>query len=209
MDNVTAAQRYRGQLCGDYKARRGFAPTVKFRKSGLYEIYSDTWGKAGLGELPEWFAIPEHQDLEAGCLILTTYKHANMNHSRGNWCWPLVELYHDNPAWINSRTASELGISSGDRIKVTSPLGSLFTHAHVTEGVVPGVVAMGTSRGHWQHSYWATGRKNSTTFVETADTKHRWWAGDGVHPNWIIPNRGESGSGGLQWMDTVVSVEKA
>ena len=37
-----------------------------------------------------------------------------------------------------------------------------------------------------------------------------WWEGrNGVHPNWIIPNKGDPISGQLVWNDTVVTVEKA
>jgi hypothetical protein len=30
-----------------------------------------------------------------------------------------------------------------------------------------------------------------------------------VHPNWIIPNKGDPISGQMLWNDTVVTVEKA
>ncbi|VAX16448.1 hypothetical protein MNBD_NITROSPINAE04-503, partial [hydrothermal vent metagenome] len=41
------------------------------------------------------------------------------------------------------------------------------------------------------------------------DLKLKWWKKNGVHPNWIIPNKPDPINGQMRWMDTVVSVTKA
>jgi anaerobic selenocysteine-containing dehydrogenase len=134
------------------------------------------------------------------------------SHSRTQNCKWLSEIYHDNPAWINTVTAKQLGISDGDQIKVKASAGEtavdeITTKARVTEGVVPGVIAISHHCGHWEYGEYASG-KRSHSHVYEADCKYKWWNESGVHPNWIIPNKGDPIGGAMRWMDTVVTVTK-
>ncbi len=54
-------------------------------------------------------------------------------------------------ALINPRDAKELGIETGDRVKVESPVGSIECYAAAWEGVQPGTVAKTYGKGHWAY----------------------------------------------------------
>ena len=165
--------------------------------------------KKGFPALPSWIAIPEHQNLKATQLVLTTYKVNVQSHSRTQNCKFLTELYHDNPALINTETAKKLGIANGDFVKVKSEIGEITIKANVTGGVVPGVISISNHCGHWEYGEFASGEKSSSGHVCEPDCKQKWWNTKGVHPNWIIPNKGDPVAGGLRFMDTVVTVTKA
>ena len=73
---------------------------------------------------------------------MTTYKVNVQTHSRTQNSKWLSEIYHENPAWINPKTAAERGISDGDVIRVRSEVGEITTKARVTPAVAPGVIAI-------------------------------------------------------------------
>ena len=198
---------YVGQKIGD-KVYAGFKPD-KVNKSGKIEIYSELLKKKNFPALPSWMEIPEHKNLAENQVILTTYKVNVQTHSRTANCRWLTELYHENPALINPVTASKFGIGDGDRIKVKSEVGEIKTYAKVTEGIVPGIVAISYHLGHWDYGEFASGTKASSGHVCIPDCELRWWDTYGEHPNWVIPNSPDPIGGQQRWMDTVVEIEKA
>ncbi|MBI5408779.1 MAG: molybdopterin-dependent oxidoreductase [Nitrospirae bacterium] len=201
---------YVGQKIGD-KVYTGFKPDI-LNKSGYMELYSELMEEKKFNPLPSYLPIPEHEKMGAGDLILTTYKAAVITQSRSANCKWLSELYHDNPAWINPKTAAGLGIKTGDKIKVKSVIDEITTKARVTEGVIPGVIAISHSVGHWEYGRYASGKKGpdaSGAHDNDPDLKTIWWEDRGVHPNWIIPNSPDPIGGQQRWMDTVVKVTKA
>ena len=187
---------------------KGFKPD-KLNKSGFFEIYSDLLELKGLSPLPHYYPNKEHENLKSNELILTTYKVAVHIHSRSTNCKWLTEIYHDNPAEINSATAKQLGIKTGDKIKVRSSIGEIITKANVTEGLVPGAIAISHHLGHWEYGRYASGKKAPPAGDNDPDLKLKTWDTYGVHPNWIIPNKPDPISGQQAWMDTVVTVTKA
>lgn len=201
---------YVGQKIGD-KVYAGFKPD-KLNKSGYLELYSELLEAKKFNPLPSYLPIPEHEKMAAGELILTTYKVAVQIHSRSQNCKWLTEIYHDNPGWINPVTASALGINDGDKIKVKSSVGEITTKARVTEGIVPGVIAISHHSGHWEYGRYASGKKapgEGGAHDDDADLKLMSWKDFGVRPNWIIPNWPDPIGGQQRWMDTVVKVTKA
>jgi len=195
----------------DGTAYLAYPPNTKFLKSGYLDFYSDNLADKGMPAFPTHTPIPEHQKMAKDDLILTTYKIAVHTHSRTAQCKWLSEIKHDNPAWINTRTASERGIKNGDRIKVRSEIGELNTTAYVTEGIVPGVVAISHSLGREHSGIYGSGKKSpiSGGAADDPDAKNIWWDKHGAHPNKIIPNKSDPISGGMRWFDTVVRVERA
>ncbi|MDH3671235.1 MAG: molybdopterin-dependent oxidoreductase [Gammaproteobacteria bacterium] len=187
----------------------GFAPD-KVNKSGYLELWSPLLKAKGFNPMPTWIAIPEHQKMGRDDLILTTYKHATQTHSRTMNCKYLAEVFHSNPAWINPKTAKARGIYDGDRIKVTSDVGSMVTKARVTEAIIPGIVAVSHHCGHWAYGRYASGKRAPATDEERGDRdfKLKWWTDNGVHPNWVIPNSPDPINGQQRWMDTVVRVTR-
>jgi anaerobic selenocysteine-containing dehydrogenase len=162
---------------------------------------------------PTYTPTPEHEAMGKDDMILTTYKVAVHTHSRTSQCKWLSEIKHDNPAWINSKTAAERGIKDGDKIKVTSSIGSIATNAYVTEGIIPGVIAISFHFGRQHSGVFGSGKSDPINGRGGAsadpDAKNMTWKKHGVHPNAIIPNSSDPIGGGQRWMDTVVRVERA
>ena len=197
---------YVGQRLGS-QVVSGFRPD-KLNKSGLFEIHSELMAAKGLPALPGWIAVPEHQTMADDQLILTTYKVNVHTHSRTMNCAWLAEIYHDNPAWLNPATSRKLGIADGDAIRVRSEIGEIETRARVTPAVVPGVIAISHHCGHWEYGRFASGKPSPQAQPSVPDRDTRWWTTNGVHPNWLIPNRPDPINGQQRWMDTVVSVTR-
>jgi anaerobic selenocysteine-containing dehydrogenase len=202
-----AVKAYVGQKIGD-KVYAGFKPDA-LNKSGYFELYSELLKIKNFPALPTYMAIPEHEKMGSGDLILTTYKVPVQIHSRSANCKWLTEIYHDNPAMINPQSAKTLGINTGDKITVKSAIGEITTTANVTPGVVPGVVAISHHLGHWEYGRYASGKKVPVGAGDDPDLKLKHWNTYGVHPNWIIPNKPDPINGQQAWMDTVVKVTKA
>lgn len=224
LDGKHAAKQYVAQRCGDGVARKGFPPDKHRWKTGLLEIRSKALADKGFDALPSWMSIPEHELMMPDDLILTTFKVNVQTHSRTQNSKWLVEIYHQNPAWIHPKTAQARGIKTGDLIEVKSSINEIKTVAHVTEAVVPGVVAISHHMGHWAYGGYASGEDCGDDHFGLdcdSDCDHKWWIegavdkgpktwhkGRGVHPNWIIPNAGDPIAGSQRWMDTVVKVTK-
>ena len=191
--------------------RKAYPPNTSFTKSGLLDFYSDNFAAKGFPAFPTYTPMSEHQNMGKDDLHLTTYKVAVHTHSRTAHCKWLTEIKHDNPAWINTITAAARNIKDGDRITVTSDLGSITTFAHVTEGIIPGVIAISHHLGRQHSGIYGSGKKSPTTLAGSTDpdAKNMWWDKHGTHPNSIIPNSSDPISGGQRWMDTVVRVAKA
>ena len=206
-DTKNGYKGYIGQKIGD-KVYLGFKPD-KINKSGKFEIYSEFLKRKNFNPLPSYFAIPEHKAMKKDDLILTTYKVGVQIHSRSQNCRWLTEIYHDNPALINPKTAKEKGIKEGDKIKVKSRVGEIVTKARITEGIHPSIIAISHHLGHWEYGEFASGKKAASGHTCIPDCHLKWWKETGVHPNWIIPNAPDPIAGQLRFMDTVVKVTKA
>jgi anaerobic selenocysteine-containing dehydrogenase len=63
----------------------------------------------------------------------------------------------DDVAKINPADASRLGIRDGDKIRLTSPTGSILATARLWQGVRPGTVAKCYGQGHWAYGRVAAG----------------------------------------------------
>jgi anaerobic selenocysteine-containing dehydrogenase len=196
-----------GQQIGD-KVYAGFKPDA-VNKSGYFELYSELLEAKKFQPLPTYYPIPSHEKMGKDQLIMTTYKVAVHIHSRSANCKWLTEICHDNPGQINTITAKRLGIKTGDKIKVKSVIGEITTTAKVTEGIVPGTIAISHHLGHWEYGRYASGNKAPLAGDNDPDLKLKTWDTYGVHPNWIIPNSPDPISGQQSWMDTVVKVTKA
>jgi anaerobic selenocysteine-containing dehydrogenase len=142
-------------------------------------------------------------------LILTTYKVTAQVHSRTQNCKWLSEIYHDNPAWMNPKTAADRGLTDGDRIRVKSTSGEIEIEVLLTPAIVPGVVAISHHCGHWEYGRYASGKKAPMGTEADPDLKRMWWQANGAHPNWVVPNKPDPVNGQQCWMDVVVSVAKA
>ncbi len=218
-DDKNDYKKYVGQMVNG-TAYKGFKPD-KLPKSGKIEIYSELLKKKGFPPLPTYIPVPEHVSMKDDEFILTSFKVNVQIHSRSMNCKWLAEIYHDNPAWINTHTARENGIKNGDRIKIKSPVDEIITMAYVTKSVHPRVVAISHHCGHWAYGRYASGKIVSGIIEENKKIsllrkemeEEMWWRDNGkiqngVHPNWVIPNAPDPISGQWRCNDTVVTIEK-
>ena len=200
---------YVGQEIGG-EVYRGFKPD-KVNKSGFLEFYSELMKAKGMPVFPTYTPIPEHTAMAKDELNLTTYKVAVHTHSRTAHCKWLSEIYHDNPGWMNPKTAGERGLKDGDAIRVYNKLGEMRTHVRVTEGIIPGIIAVSYHVGREHSGRYGSGNLSPIPGVadDDPDFKNKRWEKHGVHPNSIIYSSPDQISGQQRWMDTVVRVEKA
>jgi anaerobic selenocysteine-containing dehydrogenase len=231
--NVKSAYKhYQGQEING-TIYQGFKPD-KANKSGYFELDSVILKDKHYPGLPIWMKIPEHESLNADELILTTYKIATQIHSRSQNCKYLTEITHHEPAWINSDTASALGIADGDTVKLTRSktlyndkdmteslrMGTVQTsmevEVRVTDAIHPSAIAISHHLGHWAYGRYASGNPHplATSDSEQAaqaatdpDANLIWWNKYGYRGNWIVPNAGDPIGGGQRVFDTVVKVE--
>ncbi len=117
-----------------------------------------------------------------------------------SWYYDFKDVDPGDSAWddvakINPVDAKKIGVENGDKVKLTSPTGSLQCTAKLWEGVRPGTVAKCYGQGHW-----AYGRLASKKFGKIPR---------GGSSNDIIPAQYEALSGSSAYYGvTRIKVEK-
>jgi len=174
--------------------------------SGKIEIYSERLKKKGFQPYPTYEPIPGHGDLK-GKFVLVTFEPNVMGARTGNFRW-LAEIKHHNVVWMNRDVAKQLHIEEGDRVKISTKVGSFVSDARLTFGIHPRVVAMERNFGHWGFGNIARSKKFKS---KDPNTQLVWWGkeGNGISPNMIISGNSDPIGGGEAWNDTLVIISKA
>ncbi len=211
----------------DGKTLRGF-PTP----SGRLEFYSRTLADWGWHEyaIPTYIKSHVHPDNLAAdqTVLISTFRLATQIHTRSaNAKW-LDEISHTNPLWIHPSHAAQLGIRTGDLVRVETEIGYFVVKAWVTEGIRPGIVACSHHMGRWklkdegqrqmmatvaldrQDNQWGMKRERGVEPYESSDpdTQRIWWTDVGVHQNLTFPVHPDPVSGMHCWHQAV-RVKKA
>jgi anaerobic selenocysteine-containing dehydrogenase len=71
---------------------------------------------------------------------------------------PISSAMWDLPVEIDPKIAAKFNIANGDRVRVTSPKGSLEAFAYVHPAALPGVISMPIGQGHTHYGRYASGR---------------------------------------------------
>jgi thiosulfate reductase/polysulfide reductase chain A len=173
--------------------------------SGKIEIYSERLKRRRFHPLPTYEPIPGHGDLK-GKFVLVTVEPNVMGSKTGNFRW-LAEIKHHNPAWINRDVAKQLHIEDGDRVKISTKIGSFITNARLTFGIHPRVVTIERNLGHWGYGHIARAKKFKS---HDPNTELVWWEkeGNGISANMIVSGDSDPIGGGEAWNDTLVIVSK-
>ncbi len=186
----------------DGEVLRGF-PTP----GGRLEFYSSTLAQWGWPEAatPTYIKSQIHPDrMEAGQVpLISTFRLPVQIHTRSaNSKW-LDEIAHTNPLWLHPSHAREIGVTTGDLVRVETQTGHFVVKAWVTEGILPGVVACSHHMGRWKlndtgqrqltatadlnndGSSWGLRRLRGAQPFESSDpdTARIWWTDVGVHQN--------------------------
>jgi anaerobic selenocysteine-containing dehydrogenase len=206
----------------DGQILRGF-PTP----SGRLEFYSSTLREWGWPEysLPTYIHSHIHPErLSADeTVLISTFRLPVQIHTRSaNAKW-LDEIAHTNPLWIHPRHAVQVGVATGDLVRVETEIGYFVVRAWVTEGIRPGVVACSHHMGRWKlsaegqrqmmatvsldhsGSEWGLKREKGVAPYESsdADTLRIWWTDVGVHQNLTFPVHPDPVSGMHCWHQAV------
>ncbi len=206
----------------DDEILRGF-PTP----SGRLEFYSRTLAEWGWHE----YAIPTYikshihpENLEEDqTVLISTFRLATQIHTRSaNAKW-LDEISHTNPLWIHPTHAAQLGVRTGELVRVETEIGYFVLKAWVTEGIRPGIVACSHHMGRWKLAdagqrqmmatvsldrsadEWAMKRRKGGGPYQSADpdTLKIWWTDVGVHQNLTFPVHPDPISGMHCWHQAV------
>ena len=162
-------------------------------------------------------------------VLVPTFRLPTQIHTRSaNAKW-LNEISHRNPVWMNQKDASQIGVNSGDLLRITTEIGHFVNKVWVTESIMPGVIACSHHLGRWRLKTNEGSRWSSTLveFIETdrgtllrhvkaispfsstdPDSSRIWWSDGGVHQNLCFPVQPDPVSGMNCWHQKV-TVEKA
>jgi thiosulfate reductase/polysulfide reductase chain A len=156
--------------------------------------------------LPDYKPIPSQENKSSSQFILTTFKTNLDANGTENSKWAR-EIFHENRLWLNKQKAEQLGIKDGDKVRVSSSVGSVTLRVLATNRIHPDSVALAEGLGHTAFGSVAKAIKSRS---KDRDTQLVWWSkkGNGVNPFSIIENRVDPVGRGHASKDTVVQIEK-
>lgn len=174
--------------------------------SGKFEIFSKRLQDRGLPAMPTYVPLQAPPGVKDEELILTLYRANVMTFRLANAKW-LAEILHDNPLWINPDTARSMDLHPGDRVKVSSRVGSLVVPVRFSQGIHPRVVVIAEGVGHSELGTIARAKKEKSS---DPDTSLLWWGkeGNGVNPHVLVQADFDPVGGGIAWNDTRVTLTK-
>ncbi|HRJ57902.1 MAG TPA: molybdopterin-dependent oxidoreductase [Anaerolineales bacterium] len=113
--------------------------------SGKIELFSDTLAKVGFPGVPTWEEPPQPAE---GQFYLLTGKIATSTQF-GTQNNQLLHKYSEEPRlWMNTKTATDLGLETDDWVEVTSEVGQIHTKLLATQAIRPDCVYMTPGYGH-------------------------------------------------------------
>lgn len=170
------------------------------------EIYSRKLEKENNSPLPEYQTLAAQKKRTKDSFILTTFKTNLKGRRTANSKWAR-EIFHENRLWMNKDVAFRMGIKDGDRVRVTSPAGSLTVRVLTTRRIHPESVALAEGLGHTAVGNVARARRFKS---QDRDTRLIWWekTGSGVNPMEIVQRVSDPIGGGQGSKDTRVQIEK-
>ncbi len=217
----------------DGVARAGFA--TPSRRLEIYSPTMETWG-FGDNALPNYIRSHVHpanlDRSKSEFVLVPTFRVPTLIHSRSaNSKW-LVELSNANPVWIHTSDAADIGLVTGDLVRVATASGWFVNRAWVTEGMRPGVVACSHHMGRWRFvgglgadrwaswpaeleeqspGLWRLRRKGDVApfASDDPDSQRVWWKDGGVHQNLTFPVQPDPISGMHCWHQKVTVTKAA
>ncbi len=169
------------------------------------ELYASKLKKEGLPPFPIYTRSDKKININEGELFLTTFSKNVAARCNPNSKW-LSEIFHENPLWINAKTAERLGLVEGEKVEISSKGMKAIVQVHLTQSVHPEVIAIARDLGHWAYGHFAKGKKLKSL---DPDTSLIWWNNSkSYHVSWLIQEEKNKVSGGIVGLGTVVKIKK-
>ncbi len=113
--------------------------------SGKIEVYSETLKNAGFSPWPTWEEPLMPAEGEFYLLTGKVAQHTQFGTQNNQ----LLHKYSDEPRlWMNAKTAAEKGLSDGEWVEITSPVGTAHSLLLVTQAIRPDCVYLTPGYGH-------------------------------------------------------------
>jgi thiosulfate reductase/polysulfide reductase chain A len=156
--------------------------------------------------LPDYIPVHFEEKTKSDSFILTTFKTNLGTTGMENSKWAR-EIFHENRLWMNKQRAVLLGIKNGEKVRVSSSVGSVILRVLTTNRIHPQSVAIAEGLGHTAFGSVAQAQKSKS---KDRDTQLVWWGkeGNGINPLTLVENRSDPVGGGFATKDTVVQIEK-
>jgi anaerobic selenocysteine-containing dehydrogenase len=159
-------------------------------------------------------------------ILLPIFRLPTLIHTRSGNAKYLYEISHGHPLWVNPKDGDELGLLTGDLVRLTTDSGYFVMRVWRTEGIRPGVVAASHHLGRWRLSdaigneRWSSAlvdiektgdstwrlrqKKGIEPFTsEDPDSERVWWRDAGVNQNLAFPPHPDPVSGMHAWHQRV------
>jgi anaerobic selenocysteine-containing dehydrogenase len=187
--------------------------------------------------MPEYLAVESFVHMKPNHLHLVTFKWNVHTQGRTASQKYLSEIVHHNPMWINTQTAKDYGVKTGDLVELSTfrpyghdmknggdLVGKAVITVYVTEGIHPRVLAVSNSLGNLWHGRAANASKGalntpsigldqSGLLADQDLDEDIWWdprnggVGAGYNVNAILPIQSAPLVGMQGWFDTVCSIK--
>ncbi len=162
-------------------------------ETGKFQFYSDEFERHGAPPVVSWISPDTGLDVEDNQFRLVQGKEAIHSHTATANTPQLAQItkdYDTNRLWINAERASEMGISDGDEVEISSEIFSDRCDVKVTQRIHPETV------------YIHGGYGNRTPFYTTAQKI------DSINPNDFVKYQKESIVGHAMINEVMVEIEK-
>ncbi|KMY66767.1 nitrate reductase [Desulfocarbo indianensis] len=113
-------------------------------RSTKVELYVDRYLEHGVDPMPVYHAP---KPVPAGKYRMVVGRNAYISQSSSTNNVLLCELEQENSLWMHPQEAAKLGLAQGDKVLVTSPVGSQTIKARITEETRPDTVYMDSGFG--------------------------------------------------------------
>lgn len=167
---------YRKPMTADeVKAKLLKTPSGKFElKSSYLSKYADfVVEKLGIAKekvpFPQW--VPPKYTGE-GDLFFVTPKTAMHAEGRSANIPQAISIYQPVSGGRNEMflemhpaAAKQRGLKGGDRVKISSNIGSIYSRVHITPAARPDTVVLPYGFGHWAQGRWAKGRGSNVSEI--------------------------------------------
>jgi anaerobic selenocysteine-containing dehydrogenase len=135
------------------------------RQGGVWQHDDDTTPVRIASQAPHFAQAAFDGDPARYPLYFQPYVSLQFHEGRGaNLPWmqelpdPASSAIWGLPVEIDAKTASDLRIANGDRVRIESAHGAIEAPAYIHPGAIPGVVSMAIGDGHTHYGRYASGR---------------------------------------------------